>query len=262
MNPPNSLPSTGLVPQQTAVADTATLVSKATFNPYVQALLTAEGYSQGNNWNYFPNVVTLSNTATFNITQYNLFLNGAGTAFGENMGFTLNPNLNGPQIVPGSVATEHWLQVFNMSMANANGHAGQSLAAPNNMGFWYNDNGFATGMTVDGTNNGAGTNNGSNGPYYDSNNVPATSGMTFSTPPDFFDGPQFFSGVGFYIHFLAIPTWDVYTPAANGNPATDSIEVGNYGVMWGFSIVPEPSSVSLLMVALVCLVGFIWRRTR
>ncbi len=135
-----------------------------------------------------------------------------------------------------------------MSMATANGYAGTQLAAPNNQGYWYIDNGFVAGAAVDGTNNGAGTNNGNNGPYYDSNNVPATSKMTFPAPPTFSDSPGFFSGVGFYIQFETIPVWDVYTPAGGGNAATDVIDVGNYGVTWGFAIVPEPSSIVMVLV--------------
>jgi hypothetical protein len=253
MNPPPNVPSTTLNPLQVAVADTAALIPVASFGPALQSLLTMQGFSAANNWTLNTNLLTLANNATFNVTQYNLRLNATGDGFGEVMNFTLNPNLAAPMNPPaGSTVTEHWLQIFNMSMSKANGFPGTVLGAPNNQGFWYIDNGFVAGAMVDGTNNGAGTNNGHNGPYYDSNNVPATSGMTFSVPPTFVDTPGFFSGGGFFIHFDAIPVWDVFTPAANGKPATDAIDVGNFGVGWGFSIVavPEPSTVLLLTLGL------------
>ena len=98
---------------------------------------------------------------------------------------------------------------------------------------------------------GAGT-----GPYYDSN-----AGGGFSVPPTFHDAPQFYSDVGTYLHFDAIPTWDIFTPAAGGNPATESIDVGNFGLAWGFQIVPEPSSIVLVLIgsASMCLVR-LWKR--
>ncbi|HVU86436.1 MAG TPA: PEP-CTERM sorting domain-containing protein [Pirellulales bacterium] len=260
-NPPPNKQSTSLNPQQTAIADKATLIPVATFSPALQGLLTAQQFSAANNWSLNTNTVTLANNATFNITDYELTLNGAGNAFGEEMDFTLNPALAAPMNVPaGSTVTAHWLQFFNMSMNKANGYAGTQLAAPNNTGYWYIDNGFVPGVKVDGTNNGAGTNNGHNGPYYDSNNVPADSGKTYSVPPTFSDGPGFFSGVGFYIHFEAIPTWDVYTPAGGGNPATDTIYVGNYGVGWGFSIVPEPCSIVMMFFGAVGMLVVVVRR--
>jgi hypothetical protein len=262
-NPPPNLQSTGLIPQQTAIADTATLIPLATFGPALQSLLTMQSFTAANNWSIDTNTVTLDNNATFNITQHELTLNGPGTAFGQNFEFTINPNLAAPPNTPvGSTVTQHWLQIFNMSMADANGYAGTQLAAPFDTGYWYIDNGFVAGATVDATNNGAGTNNGNNGPYYDSNNNAVNSGTTFSVPPTFFDGPGFFSGVGFYIHFNAIPVWDVYVPAANGNPATDAIYVGNYGMGWGFSIVPEPGAFVLMVFSAVSILIVAVRRRR
>jgi len=70
---------------------------------------------------------------------------------------------------------------------------------------------------VSGTNNGSGTNNDNNGPYYDSNNNSVNTGKTFSVPPGFFDGPKYYAGIGTYLHFEAIPVWDLYTPAG-GQP--------------------------------------------
>lgn len=233
-NPPPNVTSTGLAPPQTAIADTATLVPAAQFTGVLQSTLNAQGFTAANNWTLANNVVTLANNATFNITAYNLFLNGAGTAFGETMDFTLNPNLAAPANVPaGSTATLHWLQYVNTN-AKVNGY-GFPIAGQ--QGFWQMDNGQVNG----GAAAGAGT-----GPYYDSN----APGGGFSVPPTFHDAPQFYSGVGTYLHFDAIPTWDVFTPAAGGKPATESIDVADYGVAWGFQIVPEPgtASIGLLMV--------------
>jgi hypothetical protein len=116
-NPPPPLNSTGLVPQQTAIADTATLVPVANFSAVLQSTLTAQGFTAANNWTLVNNAVTLNNNATFNITAYSLFLNGAGTAFGETMDFTLNPNLAAPAVPGGSTATLHWLQLLNENQA-------------------------------------------------------------------------------------------------------------------------------------------------
>jgi hypothetical protein len=237
-NPPPNLTTTALNPPQTAVALTATLVQEANVNNLLQSVLTAQGFTNANNWTLTPNVVTLANNATFNITAYNLFLNpggnnqpglpngtAAGSAFGETMQFTLNPNLAGPANPPaGSTVTEHWLQYINTN-AKVNGYGFQIAGQ---QGFWQLDNGQVNG----GLAAGAGT-----GPYYDSN---ADAG--FSVPPTFSDMPQFYSGVGTYLDFTVIPVWDVFTPAANGNPATESIDVANVGLQWGFSIVPEPTT--------------------
>jgi len=190
--PPNVM-STSLNPQETAVADTATQISVATFGPVLQSLLTTQGFSAANNWTLNTTAVTLNPNALFNIKQYNLTLNPAGNAFGEVMSFTLNPNLAGPTNVPaGSTVTEHWLQILNESY-QVNGF-GYSIAGQ--QGFWKLDNGNQAG----GAAAGAGT-----GPYYDSNAPPGA----LSVPPTFSDSPEFYSGVGFYFHADTIPTWDV-----------------------------------------------------
>ncbi len=262
-NPPPDKLSTSLNPQQTAVADKAALIPVATFGPALQGLLTAEMFSAANNWSLDTSTVTLANNATFNVTQYNLTRNGAGDAFGEVMKFTLDAQPTMPNVPNGSTATLHWLQIFNMSDASANAHAGVQLASPNDTGYWYIDNGFVQGAAVDATNNGDGTNNGNNGPYYDSNNDANVTNKTFSTPLMFSDTPGDFSGVGYYIHFSVIPTWDVYTPATLAGPATDTIYVADYGVGWGFSVVPEPATYVLMVFAtLSFLVIAVRRRQR
>ena len=171
----------------------------------------------------------------------------------------MNPNLASPvgPFPNGTVVTEHWLQYINTN-AQVNGF-GYAIAGQ--QGFWQVDNGQVNGAAVNGTINGAGTNNGNNGPYYDSNNNDMGNPLKdFSVPPTFSDSPKYYAGVGTYLYFDAIPAWDIYTPAAGVNPATDVIDVGNYGLGWGFKIVPEPSSFVLLAVGLLGLVARIWRR--
>jgi hypothetical protein len=246
-NPPPPLQSTGLVPPQVAIADTATLVQEANFAGIIQSVLNAQGFTAANNWTLGA-VLPLDNNATFNITQYNLFLNAGGTAFGEDMDFTLNPNLAAPANVPaGSTVTEHWLQILNEDQQ----YGGFGYGIVPLQGFWQTDNGDKAG----GKAAGAGT-----GPYYDSN----AGGKNFSTPPTFHDAPQFYSGVGTYLHFDVFPTWDIFTPAAGNQPATDTIDVGSQGLAWGFQIVavPEPSSVFLITSGglLIALGG--WRRRK
>jgi PEP-CTERM motif len=40
----------------------------------------------------------------------------------------------------------------------------------------------------------------------------------------------------------------VYTPVNGQNPATDVIYTADYGLTWGFQIVPEPSSIVLIVL--------------
>jgi hypothetical protein len=245
-NPPPNVQSTGLNPQQTAIADKAVLVPVADFSAILQSTLIAQGFTAANNWTLVNNVATLDDNATFNITAYNISLNPGGTAFGETMDFTLNPNLAQPGNLPaGSTATLHWLQILNDDQRY--GNFGYAIAGQ--QGFWQLDNGDVVG----GAAAGAGT-----GPYYDSN----APGGGFSTPPGFHDFPRYYAGVGSYLHFLAIPTWDVFIPAGGGNPATESIMVGNYGIAWGFKIVPEPSSITLIAFGVVAIVGVAWKRRK
>src|SRR6476660_9892934 len=187
--PPNK---TSVVPE-TAIADKATLIPVANFSGVLQSVLDAQGFTAANNWSLVTNAAPLDNNATFNITKYELFLNPANTAFGETMDFTLNPNLAQPANLPaGSTATLHWLQMLNEDRKY--GNFGFPIAGQ--QGFWQLDNGDVNG----GAAAGAGT-----GPYYDSNSAGG-----FSTPPTFHDGPNYYSGIGSYLHFTAIPTWDVF----------------------------------------------------
>src|SRR5689334_941392 len=58
-NPPPNVSSTGLNPQQTAIADTATLIPVANFSANLQATLNAQGFTAANNWTLNTNTVTL-----------------------------------------------------------------------------------------------------------------------------------------------------------------------------------------------------------
>jgi|SRR5580704_3549474 hypothetical protein len=245
-NPPPSVTSTGLVPAQIAIADTATLVQETNFASILQLTLNAQGFTAANNWSLGP-VLALANNATFDITQYNLCFNTCtgggqtfvGSGFGEDMDFTLNPNLAGPAVPAGSTVTEHWLQVVQTN-AQVNGYGFPIVPL---QGYWQADNGQKDGKKAAG----AGT-----GPYYDSN----APGGGFSTPPGFHDLPHFYSGAGTYLHFDVFPTWDIFTPAAGNTPATETIDVGSVGLAWGFQIqaVPEPST-GMFMVAGLALIG-------
>src|SRR5215470_8186520 len=249
-NPPSSLSTTALPSPQTAIPDTATLVPTTGLLGTLQAVLDAQGFSNANNWSLVANAVTLANNATFTLVQYSLFLNPggnnqdgglpigtpAGTAFGEAIRLTLDPNLAGPAIVPaGSTATIHWLQLLNEDKPY-NGFGFPIAGLP---GFWQLDNGDVSGGAAAGA---------ATGPYYDSFAPPGA----FPVPPMFVDGPRFYSGVGSYLHFTVIPIWDVFTPATGGKAATESIDIADFGLAWGFFVVPEPSSLLLLAA------GFLW----
>ena len=229
-NPPPNV--TSLVPE-TAIADKATLVPVANFSGVLQSVLNAQGFTNANNWTLSTTMVSLDPNATFNITKYELFLNPAQTAFGETMDFTLNPNLAQPaNLPPGSTATLHWLQMLNEDKKYNN----FGFPVAGQQGFWQTDNGDVNGGPAAGA---------ATGPYYDSN----AGGGSFSTPPSFHDEPKFYSGIGTYLHFTAIPAWDIFTPAAGLTPASSTIAVGDYGLAWGFVIVPEPATLILFVIA-------------
>jgi hypothetical protein len=256
MNPPPSLNS--IVPE-TAVADTAQLVSSANFNANLAATLNAQGYTAANNWVYsftspplppgLVNPVALPANAMFNITAYNLHLNPDMTKFGELFNFTLiNPPAD--PVLAGATITRHWLQLLNTDQRYDSGKGPFGFAIAGQPGFWQVDNGDVVG-TAGGANRGAvhGA-----GPYYDSNSSP-DSGL--SVPYDFHDDPQFYSGVGTYLHFITIPAWDV------SKDGTNYIIVGDTGISWGFAIVPEPSTNILMVVGIVLiLIVYRFKRTR
>ena len=241
-NPP---PNFNSAAEEIAIAVKATLVPVATFTPILQATLNAQGFRGANNWILVDNLLALDNNATFNITADRLRLNVLGTAFGELTDFTLDPDLAEINPPPGSTLTEHWLQLLHEDkryVAESGDPFGFAIAGQ--PGFWQLDNGDVKG----GPAAGAGT-----GPYYASN------GGTF-IPPMFHDFPRYYQGVGTYLHFDTIPSWDLFSPAMGNIPAMETIFAGDYGLTWGFSIVPEPSTIRLMAVGLLGLVGCSWRR--
>lgn len=242
-NAPASVTSTGLTPTLLAVADTAALAPVANFSNLLQATLNGQGFTAGNNWTLVTNQVPLDNTATFNLTAYNLSF--AANVFTETMNFTLAPNPAAPAAPAGSTVTEHWLQFWNENQQ----YGGLGVAIAGQPGFWQLDNGVKTGGAAAGA---------ATGPYYDSN--PPAGGGTFSTPPGFHDAPQL-SNVG-YLHFIDIPTWDIFTPGAAGKPATETIDVASYGISYGFTVtaVPLPSTFLLFISAILGLVGNAYQR--
>lgn len=247
-NPPD--PLTSIVPE-TTIADKAELVGSANFNAILAATLNAQGYTAGNNWLYsftspplpggLANPVALPANAAFNITKYELSLNPAKTAFGETFDFTLvNPPAD--PVLARATITRHWLQFVNTDKKiNGFGYAIAGLS-----GFWQVDNGQVVG-TAGGTNRGA---VGGAGPYYDSN----APGGGFSVPYSFHDFPHYYSGVGTYLHFTAIPAWDVSKEGSN------YVIVGDTGIKWGFTIVPEPSTLTIFFGFVLILIVARFRR--
>ncbi len=244
-NPPPSLMSTGLAPPQTAIADKATLFPIANFSNILQKTLDAQGFTAANHWTLNTNTLTLAANATFDITTYELSLNGGGTAFGETFDVTLAPNLAAPGGVPaGATVTEHWLQLLNEDQQ----YGGFGYAIAGEPGFWQMDNGD---HAAAGPASGPG-----NGPYYDSFAAPGA----FSVPPTFHDFPHYYAGVGTYLHFTVVPVYDVYIPPIGPAAASETIYTADFGISWGFYIVPEPSTIILLVVGMVGI--FVYGRRR
>lgn len=262
-NPPN-IQTTNLVPPQVGHAVTATVVPVSiAANSVLTQTLIAQKFTNANNWtlNQLP-AIAANLLQPITINTYQLSLNprngtnpggyAKGTAIGEIMDFTVpaadvpaQPALVGA--LAGYTATLHWLQVLHESTAF--GGFGNTISInggkSNLPGFWQVDNGDKTGGAASGPTNG--------GPYYDSN---AGVKNNFSKPPTFFDYPAFYQGVGTYLTFTAIPTWDLYN-ATTGN---EIIDVATYGVKWGFNItaVPEPSRlVGILGLAII---GIVYQR--
>ena len=207
-----------------AVSDTVQLQSVNA--SIVQQVLNAQGFTATNNWTLNSNTVVLNSATIFNVSTYSLFPNGDNSQVGETMDFNIGSNANVPMpnVPKGSTATLHWLQYVN-SNAKVNGYGFQIV--PLNR-FWQMDNGQANGGAASGP---------ATGPYLDSNGDSLYAVGNAFGPPNFGDSPMYYSDADTtYLHFVTIPTWDVFTPASGMTPASETIYVANEGLAWGFSV--------------------------
>ena len=249
-NPPPPISDTiGGVPQ-TAVAYTATDILASAVP--LQQILNAQKFTNANNWTLNTTKVD-AGEVVYNLTQYTL-LDNPGVGFGEKVGFSMvTQPLGIPTPGAGDTITMHWLQVVNTN-AQVNGYGFTLNGQP---GVWQADNGQTDGSKVDGTHNGSGNNNGNFGPYYDSGfDSKFDPDKDFSVPPNFYDFPHWYSGIGTSLLFDAFPTWDVY----NATAGTDTMYVASEGVQWGFQIVPEPASIIVWSCLIV--MGLTWSNLR
>ena len=227
VNPPANVNSGGaLNPEQTAQAYTASVVTEASVDAALKWTLGQQGFTAANNWSVDTATVSLKNNDYYKLTQYSLQYNGgANNGFQQKVNFTLMNNAGAGTAdlyngVPNG-ATVHWVQLLVESYR------------VNNFGYNTTANGTAPPVFKldNGSRRGAAASGPGSGPYYDSNADPG-----FSIPPGFYDGPGNYKGGGFYFQAFTFPTWDVFTPAGGGNPATETLDVGDYGVSWGFGI--------------------------
>ncbi len=243
MNPPAPVVS---VRSQAAIPDVAKVVDVSAFGGTLGAVFAAQGFTPAHNWIYslanqdvpsgLVNPVVFSGTGTaatqINLTTYNPILNSVKSAFGETIRFTMTNPAPDP-VLEGATITRHWLQFVNTA-APVNGYG---FALPGLGGFWQLDNGQLSWA------------NSGTGPFYDSNAAPGA----YSTPYSFYDQPAYYAGVGTYLHFTVLPTWDV------NYGGKDYLIIGDTGLTWGFTVVPEPAAWGLGGVGFV---GLLVRRVR
>jgi hypothetical protein len=236
------LPVTATPPKVTepdkdgVVADIARLSGNADWNLALSETLQAQGFTAANHWLYsnkppdpYKNPMSLGPKANFDVTTYTLSVTDEKVK--EVMKFTLKDSTANP-------APNHWLQLINESQpfpTSENGGKPFGFQIAGFSGYWQVDNGDkAPG----------------DGPYYDSNAGPNI------VPPAFSDTPSQDSPPYSYMHFYAIPAWDV---VKDGN---HYIVVADEGVAWGWQETPEPSTLTLLSIGSVGLVGYVWRRRK
>jgi hypothetical protein len=240
------------------VADPLQLSGQAIWSVILSQVLDAQGYTSGNGWNYsLINITPLANNASYTVRNaafadgtgvvkrgYQLQSSG-GNALNEPMRVAFNLGTTAAPAPMGATVTQHWIQIINEDRQYPLGGGGYGFAITGQSGFWQIDNNDKT-FTV-----GSGFS-----PFYDV----AFNGWSTTAVGD--DPTVLSDGLaGAYLHFTMLPVWDAQTVAMG--KTTDTLYVGDQGFSWGFSVVaPEPSSITLILVAAVS--GFVawYRRQR
>jgi hypothetical protein len=226
------------------VADPLQLSGQANWSVILSQVLDKQGYTVANGWNYsLLNITSLANNASYTVRNaafpdgtgvvkrgYQLQSSG-GNALNEPMRVALNIGATAPPAPVGATVTQHWIQILNEDRQySIGGGAVYGFAINGQSGFWQIDNSDKT-FTV-----GSGFS-----PFYD---------VAFNgwTPTAVGDDPTTLSDglLGAYLHFTMLPVWDAQTVVAG--KTVDSLYVGDQGFSWGFSIVPEPSSIVLVLI--------------
>jgi PEP-CTERM motif len=241
------------------VADTFQLSPQANWNVILSQVLDAQGFTSANGWSYsLLHITSLASNASYTV------VNGAGNFNGGRpiVGYKLrsdggNPSSNnlldesmhvtfslGSTTAPapnGATVTQHWLQILNEDRQYPLGGGGYGFAIPGQSGYWQIDNNDQTFTKGSGIS-----------PYYDVNFGGWSTTEVGDDPTVLSDGLK-----GAYLHFTMLPVWDAQT--GTGTNMVDTLYVGDQGFSWGFSVVPEPSTLALVLLAAVT--GVIaWRR--
>ena len=251
-------PSVTLANGNIGVADPLQLSGQGIWSVILSQVLDAQGYTSANGWNYsLINITSLANNAAYNVVNgagnfgngnpivgYKLQSSG-GNKLDESMHVTLNLGTTTAPAPMGATVTQHWIQILNEDRQYPLGGGGYGFTIAGQSGFWQIDNNDKT-FTV-----GSGFS-----PFYDV----AFSGWSAS---EIGDDPTVLKdgAAGAYLHFTMLPVWDAQTTVMG--KTTDTLYVGNQGFSWGFSVVvPEPSSITLIMVAVVSAFVAWYRRRR
>lgn len=237
-------PAVTLVNGNSGVADPLQLSGQGVWSVILSQVLDAQGYTSANGWNYsLMNITSLANNAVYNVVNSaNNFGNGnsilgyklrssGGNALDESMHVTLNLGATAVPAPTGATVTEHWIQILNEDRQYPLGGSGYGFTIAGQSGFWQIDNNDKTFTAGSGFS-----------PFYDV----AFGGWSAT---EIGDDPTVLSDgkAGAYLHFITLPVWDAQTVAIG--KTTDTLYVGDQGFSWGFSVVPEPSSFMLIMVA-------------
>jgi hypothetical protein len=225
----------------TVIQDPLTLVNSTAWTNVMNVnvfneLINNQGFT--NEYGWFFNSITLGNTAVFNVTTNTDTV--APAVAGGQITASVDFSINFGNTVQPADATLHWLQILNEDQQYGTDETGGTpfgYSFPPLPGYWEFDNG-------DVANGGNGI-----GPFYDSNDGPNI------VPPNFEDNASVGSATpGTFLHFIAIPTWDV----TDGN--NNTVYVASQGIAWGYAVVPEPASAGVVMVVIIS--GLMRRRAR